>query len=89
MERDKSNYINSVNLMEHSDFPYLVLNVVNQNSFPKNPGFQVMHWHEDFQFIYVIDGKIQFLTLDRKTEVSAGQGIFINKNILLTPGQAI
>ena len=82
MERDKSNYINSVNLMEHSDFPYLVLNVVNQNSFPKNPGFQVMHWHEDFQFIYVIDGKIQFLTLDRKTEVSAGQGIFINKNIL-------
>lgn len=68
--------------MENTDFPYLVLNVVNQKSFPQNPGFQVMHWHEDFQFIYVIDGKIKFLTLNKRIEVSASQGIFINKNIL-------
>jgi AraC-like DNA-binding protein len=82
METNKSNYINSVNLMENTDFPYLVLDVVNQKSFPQNPGFQVMHWHEDFQFIYVMDGKIKFLTLNKRIEVSAGQGIFINKNIL-------
>ena len=82
MEKNKSNYINSVNLMENTDFPYLVLDVVNQKSFPQNPGFQVMHWHEDFQFIYVIDGKIKFLTLNKRIEVSASQGIFINKNIL-------
>ena len=82
MEKNKSNYINSVNLMENTDFPYLVLDVVNQKIFPQNPGFQVMHWHEDFQFIYVIDGKIKFLTLNKRIEVSASQGIFINKNIL-------
>ncbi len=82
MEKSKSNYINSVNLMENTDFPYLVLDVVNQKSFPQNPGFQVMHWHEDFQFIYVMDGKIKFLTLNKRIEVSAGQGIFINKNTL-------
>lgn len=82
MKENKSNYINSVNLMENTDFPYLVLNVINQKSFPRNPGFQVMHWHEDFQFIYVIDGRIKFLTLNKRIEVSAGQGIFINKNIL-------
>lgn len=82
MEKNKSNYINSVNLMENTDFPYLVLDVVNQKSFPQNPGFQVIHWHEDFQFIYVIDGKIKFLTLNKRIEVSASQGIFINKNIL-------
>lgn len=82
MERNESNYINSVNLMENTDFPYLVLDVVNQKSFPQNPGFQVMYWHEDFQFIYVMDGKIKFLTLNKRIEVSAGQGIFINKNIL-------
>jgi AraC-like DNA-binding protein len=82
MEKSKSNYINSVNLMGNTDFPYLVLDVVNQKSFPQNPGFQVMHWHEDFQFIYVMDGKIKFLTLNKRIEVSAGQGIFINKNIL-------
>ena len=82
MEKNKSNYINSVNLIENTDFPYLVLDVVNQKSFPQNPGFQVIHWHEDFQFIYVIDGKIKFLTLNKRIEVSASQGIFINKNIL-------
>ena len=82
MEKNKSNYINSVNLMENTDFPYLVLDVINQKSFPQNPGFQVIHWHEDFQFIYVIDGKIKFLTLNKRIEVSASQGIFINKNIL-------
>ena len=82
MENDKSNYINSVNLMENTDFPYLVLDVVNQKSVPQNPGFQVMHWHEDFQFIYVMEGTIKFLTLNKRIEVSAGQGIFINKNIL-------
>ena len=82
MEKNKSNYINSVNLMENTDFPYLVLDVVNQKSFPQNPGFQVMHWHEDFQFIYVIDGKIKFLTLNKRIEVSASQVIFNNKNIL-------
>lgn len=82
MERNEANYINSVNLMINTDFPYLVLDVVNQKSFPQNPGFQVMHWHEDFQFIYVMDGKIKFLTLNKRIEVSAGQGIFINKNIL-------
>mgnify|MGYP004496180913 FL=1 len=68
--------------MENTDFPYLVLDVVNQKIFPQNPGVQVMHWHEDFQFIYVIDGKIKFLTLNKRIEVSASQGIFINKNIL-------
>lgn len=82
MEKDKSSYVNSVNLMENTDFPYLVLDVVDQKSFPRNPGFQVMHWHEDLQFIYIINGKIKFHTLNKKIEVSAGQGIFINKNIL-------
>lgn len=82
MEKSKSNYINSVNLMENTNFPYLVLDVVDQKSFPQNPGFQIMHWHEDLQFIYVINGKIKFLTLNKRIEVSAGQGIFINKNIL-------
>ena len=82
MNQKEQKYINSVNLMKNTDFPYLVLDVVNRNSFPRNPVFQVMHWHEDFQFIYVITGKIDFLTLNKQIEISAGQGIFINKNIV-------
>ena len=57
MNHDK--YINSVNLNQNENFPYLVLNVINGNSYPRNPGFRVMHWHEDIQFIYVLDGKIE------------------------------
>lgn len=58
MADTKTEFINSVNLNAGSDFPYLVLDVVNEQSYPRNPGFQVMHWHEDIQFIYVLDGEI-------------------------------
>mgnify|MGYP005768700697 CR=1 FL=1 len=84
MENIKRNYINSVNLNAESDFPYLVLDVINDQSYPRNPGFQVMHWHEDLQFIYVLDGAIEVKTLDASTSagLKKGSGIFINKNIV-------
>lgn len=30
---EQQNYINSVNLNQNTDFPYLVLNIVNDNSY--------------------------------------------------------
>lgn len=78
----KTEFINSVNLNAGSDFPYLVLDVVNEQSYPRNPGFQVMHWHEDIQFIYVLDGEIEIKTLTTSVSVGVGSGIFINKNVV-------
>ena len=78
----KTEFINSVNLNAGSDFPYLVLDVVNEQSYPRNPGFQVMHWHEDIQFIYVLAGEIEIKTLTTSVSVGAGSGIFINKNVV-------
>lgn len=75
-------YINSVNLNQNTDFPYLVLNVINGCSFPRNPGFRVMHWHKDIQFIYVLDGEIEIVTLESRTALRKGEGIFINKNVV-------
>ncbi len=75
-------YINSVNLNLHTEFPYLVLNVEDDVSYPLNPGFRVMHWHEDLQFIYVIKGTICVKTLDEEDIISAGEGVFINKNLV-------
>ncbi len=75
-------YINSVNLNLQTDFPYLVLNVEDDVSYPLNPGFRVMHWHEDLQFIYVIRGTICVKTLDEEEIISAGEGVFINKNLV-------
>ena len=83
-ERNKmrENILNSVNLKAGTDFPYLVLNVVDQNSVPRNPGFRVLHWHEDFQFIFVHSGKIEFDTLDNSVTLNEGDGVFINKNVV-------
>ena len=82
MKNEQKDYINSVNLNAGSDFPYLVLDVINDQSYPRNPGFQVMHWHEDLQFIYVLDGEIEIKTLDTSARVNKGSGIFINKNVI-------
>lgn len=82
MKSPQDAYINSVNLNADSDFPYLVLDVINDQSYPRNLGFQVMHWHEDLQFIYVLDGEIEVKTLDSSIHASKGSGIFINKNII-------
>lgn len=80
MTQDK--YINSVNLNQGTNFPYLVLNVFNGNSYPRNPGFRVMHWHEDIQFIYVLEGEIDVVTLEKRTTLHKGDGFFINKNVV-------
>ena len=78
----KENYINSVNLNSNTGFPYLVLDVINEKAYPRNPGFQVMHWHEDLQLIYVLDGKIEVYTLDNFIQIRTGEGLFINKNVV-------
>lgn len=43
MKPDNKDFINSVNLNIHTDFPYLILNVKNDVAVPRNPGFHVMH----------------------------------------------
>lgn len=80
--QEQERYINSVNLNQDSDFPYLVLDVVNDQAYPRNPGFRVFHWHEDLQFIYVLEGTIELQTLEDSVRLSAGEGIFINKNVV-------
>ena len=37
MENGKEDFINSVNLNINTDFPYLVLDVINDKSYPRNP----------------------------------------------------
>ncbi len=82
MKKPQNSYVNSVNLNTDSNFPYLVLDVINDQSYPRNPGFQVMHWHEDLQFIYVLNGDIEIKTLDTCISLHKGEGIFINKNVI-------
>ncbi len=41
-----------------------------------------MHWHEDLQFIYVLFGEIEVDVLEAHAVLNAGEGAFINKNIV-------
>lgn len=79
---EQQNYINSVNLNKNTNFPYLVLDGVDGNSYPRNPGFQVMHWHEDLQFIAVLSGEAKVVTLEKSVLLHSGEGAFINKNVV-------
>ena len=75
-------YLNSVNLNAGTDFPYLVLDVTGDRGYPRNPGFRVMHWHEDLQFIYVLEGDITIQTLDAKITLHEGEAVFINRDVV-------
>lgn len=79
---EKEKYINSVNLNENTQFPYLVLDVINDDARPRNPGFHIMHWHEDLQFIYVREGMVEVQTLDDRVQVRAGEAFFINQEVV-------
>ena len=83
----REDFVNSINLNTGTDFPYLVLDVAGEQSHPKNPGFRMMHWHEDLQFIYVSEGVIEVKTLDHAVRAAAGEGVFINKNVVHTVAQ--
>lgn len=41
-----------------------------------------MHWHEDLQFFYVLNGIIDVRTIDNAIRLQAGEAIFINKNVV-------
>lgn len=75
-------YLQSVNLKSGTDFPYLVLDVVDDRAYPRNPGFQVMHWHRDLQFLYLLAGNVEVRTLDRTLPVRAGEAVFINQEVV-------
>lgn len=89
MPDERQCYINSINLNAQSDFPYLVLDVAAGRAYPRNPGFQVMHWHEDLQFIYVLAGAVQVRTLDTALALSAGEGCFINRDVVHHVGHSM
>ena len=76
------NYLNSANLNRESTFPYLCMDIEKGKSVPEPPGFHVMHWHEDFQFIFVLTGEVYLHTLDQIKIIPAGHGGFLNKNVV-------
>lgn len=81
-------YPNSANLNAGTDFPYTVLDVIDDVMSPRqNEGFCIMHWHDDLQFIFVWDGIVELRTLAESLRIAPGEGAFINRGVIHRVGR--
>ena len=78
----ESQYINFVNINNKTNFPYFVMDEQMKQVIPEKIRFHIMHYHDDFQFNYVLQGKLHLNTLTDTIAIEAGQGLFINKQVL-------
>ena len=75
-------YRNAANLKADTTFPYFIRTAENQVFSAGDVDFGVMHWHDDLQFIYVLEGLVCVKTLEEEEILSAGEGIFTNKGVI-------
>jgi len=77
-----TNYLNAANLNADTTFPYFIRKAENQFFSAGDVDFGVMHWHDDLQFSYVLEGLVCVKTLEEEEILSAGEGIFTNKGVI-------
>ncbi len=61
------------------DFPLAVYETILSKNIL---GFVSWHWHREFQFCLVTAGTVAFWVQGRQLTLPAGQGLFINSNVL-------
>lgn len=66
----------------HKSFPLFVLDVNQDKCYPKRQRFHEMHWHDEIQLTYVLEGNITIRTLNASYTISKNQAVFINKQVL-------
>lgn len=74
--------IYSHNPYQNNSFPLLVLQVRSDTCYPPNEGFRVLHWHNEVQFMYLLEGTIHARVFDEQMDIHAGECLFINKNVI-------
>ena len=73
--------IESRNLNADHEFPLLTLVYKQGGLHPRNPGYGVMHWHDDVQVLLVDAGRVEVHTLERAVSVKADEGIIIGAGV--------
>ena len=61
----------------HTNFPFLALDCNNKKTIPPRMRFQEMHWHEDMQITYVLEGIIKIISLGKTIEVHQGEAVIV------------
>ncbi|SEP03609.1 helix-turn-helix transcriptional regulator [Propionispora vibrioides] len=74
--------IYSHNPYHTTKFPLLVLNVNHRTCTPFNEGFQVLHWHDEIQFVYILKGIVHVKIYDEEFDLQENDCIFINRTVL-------
>lgn len=62
----------------HYNNPFFYCFAVQQCYMPSKTYHATEHWHEDIEFLYVIDGQIDYFVNGEKIELKAGKGICVN-----------
>ena len=70
------------NPLSNTNFPFLSLDCNNKKSVPPRMRFQEMHWHDDIQVTYVLEGELKIISLNHTLIIHQGEAVFINKSIL-------
>lgn len=78
----RPSYLEAENPNAATPFPYCVRETLYGKAAPTDPGFHVMHWHDDLQFLYVADGTIEIQTLEDRLTVPQGEGAFLSKGVV-------
>lgn len=70
-------------LVDHSkELPFLALDIKDNTCMPPRRVFQILHKHEEIEFILVHKNKLHIQTSMSEIIVNEGEGAFIPKNVL-------
>lgn len=62
-----------------TEYPYVIRNVTSS----LGQSFQVSwHWHQELEFVVLQKGIVEYYALDKKVILRAGEGVFVNGNVL-------
>lgn len=70
------------NQYKDKSFPFEIYTITTSGVVPDGRGFDDTHWHEELQFTVVKQGTINAKVNGEDLELHAGNGIFINKDVL-------
>ena len=72
----------SHNPYQENGFPLLVLDVNRRHCEPFNEGFRVLHWHDEIQLVYLLEGEIYARVYGEMVQAAQGDCLFLNRGVL-------
>lgn len=63
-------------------FPVGAYTVTREGIMPEGRGYKDLHWHEELQFTYVVNGELRIRIDGKDYLVKEKEAVFINRNLL-------